>query len=148
MVGNFGDYRRRTGGYVGVFETAGDGLWGDDMKNTVKEEASWVKAWEKYQRNIQETAEQNAYCAGYHEAYQEIRGDDAVDRSPPSRAAYGTFAWAVHQMQDGKAVRRRDWCLPITSEDRFAIGDLDVFATDWELYWGEYETPDSPCDSP
>ena len=148
MVGSIVDYRRRTGGYVGVFDAGGDGLWGDDMKNTAKEEASWVKAWETYQRNRQETAEQNAYCAGYHEAYQEILGEDAVDRSPPSRATYGTFAWAAQQMQDGKAVMRNGWRRPITSKDRFAIGDLDVFATDWEIYWGETEAPDSPCDSP
>ena len=147
MVGSIVDYRRRTGGYVGVFDAGGDGLWGDGMSDKMSEEA-WAQAWETYQRRKKENEERDAFRAGYQEAQQEIRREDALGGSLPSRAAYGTFAWAYQQMQDGKAVMRNGWRRPITSKDRFAIGDLDVFATDWEIYWGETEAPDSPCDVP
>ena len=147
MVGSVVDYRRRTGGYVGVFKTGGDGLWGDGMSDEYKHEP-WEKAWEEYWRARQESVEQEAFCAGYRAAQLEMRGKNAIERSPSSGGEYGTFAWAYQQMQDGKAVMRNGWRRPITSKDRFAIGDLDVFATDWEIYWGETEAPDSPCDVP
>ena len=169
MVGSIVDYRRRTGGYVGVFDAGGDGLWGDDMSDEInyyerhlgdKHEA-WEKAWEEYWRARQESVEQEAFCAGYREgqryaewdAQQEMRGEDAIDRSPSSGAAYstpgyGTFAWAYQRMQDGRKVKRKDWRGCLTKEDTLFLSSVDVHATDWELYWPESETPDSPCDVP
>lgn len=58
MVGSIVDYRRRTGGYVGVFDAGGDGLWGDGMSDKMSEEA-WAQAWETYQRRKKENEERH-----------------------------------------------------------------------------------------
>jgi hypothetical protein len=160
MVGSVVDYRRRTGGYVGVFDAGGDGL-GDEHMSDEMSQAAWAQAWETYQRRKKENEERAAFCAGYREgqryaewdAQQEMRGEDAIDRSPSSGAAYstpgyGTFAWAYQRMQDGRKVKRKDWRGCLTKKDTFFLSSEDLFATDWELYWGESEAPDSPCDSP
>ena len=147
MVGSFGNDRQRHGGAVGVFEAAGDGL-GDEHMSDEMSQAAWAQAWETYQRRKKENEERDAFRAGYQEAQQEIRREDALGGSLPSRAAYGTFAWAAQQMQDGRKVKRKVGAGYIGGGEAFALGPWDVLATDWELYWPESEAPDSPCDSP
>lgn len=142
MVICAGAHRCLVGGAVGVFETAGYDLWGEYMSDM--KQAAWAQAWETYQRRKKENEERAAFCAGYHEAQQEIRREDALDGSLTSRAAYGTFAWAAQQVQDGRKVKRKVGTGYIGGVHAFVLGPWDVFATDWELY----ETPDSPCDVP
>ena len=143
MVLCAGDHHCVVGSDVGVFETGGDGLWGEHMSDEYKHEP-WEKAWEEYWRARQESVEQEAFCAGYRAAQLEMRGKNAIERSPSSGGEYGTFAWAYQQMQDGRKVKRRNWQGFITKEDTLFLSSVDVHATDWELA----ETPDSPCDVP
>ena len=56
----------------------------------------------------------------------------------------GSIGWAVQRMNEGKAVKRRNWQGFITKEDTLFLSSVDVHATDWELA----DTPDSPCDVP
>ena len=140
MVGSIVDYRRRTGGYVGVFDAGGDGLWGDGMSDKMSEEA-WAQAWETYQRRKKENEERDAFRAGYETGRMRNWFTRAL-------VVEGSIGWAVQRMNEGKAVKRRNWQGFITKEDTIVLSSVDLFATDWELYWPESETPDSPCDVP
>ena len=132
VVGNC----QRHGGAVGVFDAGGDGLWGDGMSDKMSEEA-WAQAWETYQRRKKENEERDAFRAGYETGRMRNWFTRAL-------VVEGSIGWAVQRMNEGKAVKRRNWQGFITKEDILFLSSVDVHATDWELA----ETPDSPCDVP
>ena len=140
MVGSVVGNCQRHGGAVGVFDAGGDGLWGDDMSDKMSEE-SWAQAWETYRWAREKTAERDAFRAGYETGRMRNWFTRAL-------VVEGSIGWAVQRMNEGKAVKRRNWQGFITKEDTIVLSSVDLFATDWELYWPESETPDSPCDVP
>ena len=104
-------------------------------------QAAWAKGWETYRWAREKSAERDAYRAGWEAAsmrYAHIR----------ALLVEGSIGWAVQRMKEGKAVKRKDWQGFITKEDTLFLSSVDVHATDWQLYWPESETPDSPCDVP
>lgn len=121
---------------MGVFDAGGDGLWGDGMSDKMSEEA-WAQAWETYQRRKKENEERDAFRAGYETGRMRNWFTRAL-------VVEGSIGWAVQRMNEGKAVKRRNWQGFITKEDTLFLSSVDVHATDWELA----DTPDSPCDVP
>jgi hypothetical protein len=136
MVGSVGYDGQRHGGAVGVFETSGDGLWGEYMSDEYKHEA-WADAWQKYRAQREKSAERDAYRAGWEAA--SMRCGRIV-----SPLVEGSIGWAAQCIHEGKKVKRSCWHGSISKKDTFFLSSEDLFATDWELA----ETPDSPCDSP